>query len=871
VPVSHWFMSTKAAIAMSAASCPTEVGGVASDRTAVEPRCHHCGTLCGGSTYRKGDKAFCCQGCLTVFELLTENGLGQFYELGGALGVKAGEPAQAEQFQFVDEPGVRERLVDYSDERLTRVRFRLPAIHCIACVWLLENLFRLRAGLGGSEVNFPRKELALSFETGAVKLSEVVCLLTSLGYEPELRLSDLQPGRRAIGPRRLWVQIGLAGFAFGNTMLFSVASYLGLDSASGPGFQKVVGIISLLLAVPVLAYSALDYWRSAWISLRRGLLNIDVPIAAGIVALAGQSSYDVFSGRGVGYFDSLAGLLFFLLCGKLFQQKTFDRLAFDRDYRSFFPLSVQRRTVEGEQAISVLQVRVGDELVIRNGELIPADARVVDGPAMIDYSFVTGESEPVGRPVGEYVYAGGRQMGAAVRVQVTKDVSQGYLTSLWNQEAFRKEPRGESLDTVTNLYSQRFTKLVIGIAFGAALFWASVDPALSVKSFISVLIVACPCALALAAPFAFGTAQRVLARRSVFLKHSSVLESLARARAIVFDKTGTLTAGLGEVGFQGRQLNGAEAQWVAALTQHSVHPQALRVRQFLSGKGPALTVRGFQEVPGLGIEGVVNGHRLCLGSATWLGSRGVKVTPAADGTGSLVHFAIDGAYRGAFQLANSLRPDTDRLLAHLAKEYELSLLSGDTDRDQQRFRALLGPAAQLRFNQSPLDKLMFIRGRQQSGQMVIMVGDGLNDAGALQQSDVGIAVVENISAFSPASDVIMTVAMLPQLDQVARFSKATMHVTRASFALSAVYNVLGIAIAAQGLLAPVVCAVLMPLSSVTVVLFACGATAWIGQRWLGPVSSEANPAADWDRSGARAEDVVLAGGALQVPAAEVAA
>jgi len=326
-------------------------------------------------------------------------------------------------------------------------------------------------------------------------------LLSSLGYEPELKLSDLQLAAPVKPSRRLWLQLGLAGFAFGNTMLFSIASYLGLDSASGPGFQRLVGWISLVLSIPVIGYSALDYWRSASISLRRGLLNIDVPIAAGIIAIAAQSTTAVIRGQGTGYFDSLAGLVFFLLCGKLFQRKTFDRLAFDRDYRSFFPLSVRRRSAQGEENVSVSQLRVGDELVIRHGELIPADGRLIDGPALVDYSFVTGESDPVSKAAGEYLYAGGRQIGGALRVETTKAVSQGYLTSLWNQEAFRKPQQGECLDRLTNRYSQRFTKLVIAVALGAAAFWVCAgDSALALKSFTSVLIVACPCALALVAP-----------------------------------------------------------------------------------------------------------------------------------------------------------------------------------------------------------------------------------------------------------------------------------------------------------------------------------------------------------------------------------
>ncbi len=787
------------------------------------------------------DKAFCCRGCQTVFELLTESGLTDFYQLSPAAGVRIKATAKEDQFRYLDEPGVRTRLVDFTDARSTRVTFRLPAIHCIACVWLLENLFRLRPGLGETRVNFPRRELALSFDHTRVRLSEIVALLASLGYEPDLKFSDLENSTKPRTPRRLWLQLGIAGFAFGNTMLFSLCAYLGLDSFSGPQFQAVTGYLSLVLALPVVAYSASDYWRSAWISLREKLLTIEVPIAAGIAALFIQSVYEVVCGQGAGYFDSLAGLLFFLLSGKLFQQKTFDQLAFDRDYKSFFPLSVKRKRGGKEQNVSLSELVVGDRLMLRNGELIPADARLVSGAAMIDYSFVTGEAEPLEKLSGDYLYAGGRQIGGTLEVEMVKPVSQGYLTSLWNQDAFHK-PRGASLDTLTNRYSQRFTKIIIVIAIGAAVFWWFRDPRRAVKAFTSVLIVACPCALALAAPFALGTAQRVLARRQVFLKNPQVLETLTQVDTVVFDKTGTLTAaGAGAIVFHGAPLTEAEEGWLYSVTRHSTHPYAVRIGADIARQHFPEPVRSFLETAGGGMEGSVSGREIWMGSAAWLASRGGQLGTAgdrqADGPalgGSVVHVAIDGVYRGYYELASALRPQTAQLLDALARNYELALLSGDNAKQCARFTPWFGESTHLRFNQSPLTKLGFIQELQQSGRTVLMVGDGLNDAGALRQSDVGIAVVENINAFSPASDVILAAPMVVRLADVLRFSQASVGVVQAAFLISTVYNLVGISIAASGNLSPVVCAILMPLSSVTVVAFACGMTSWWGRR-LGPV------------------------------------
>jgi Cu+-exporting ATPase len=875
--------------------------------------CFHCGTRCRKTHFTRDDKFFCCQGCLTVFELLTENGLTEFYQLSEAAGVRVNGAARQDQFKFLDEPAVRERLVDFADARLTRVTFHIPAIHCIACVWLLENLFCLKPGLGQSQVNFPRKEVAIAFDTVGVKLSEVVALLASLGYEPELKLSALDAKPRRRGARRLWIQLGLAGFAFGNIMLFSISAYLGLDAFAGPGFREMVGAISLLLALPVVTYSALDYWRAAWTSLRQRLMNIDVPIAAGVAAIFVQSVYEVLSGRGYGYLDSLCGLIFFLLCGKWFQQKTYDRLAFDRDYKSFFPLSVTRRIpltqplatlspsdgerdgVRGiaanvqkiEEQVSLAQLAVGDRLVIRNGELIPADAKLINGPALIDYSFVTGESEPAEKKPEDYLYAGGRQMGSAIEVEMVKAVSQSYLTSLWNQDAFVKGKR-EALNTLTNRYSQRFTRLVLAVAVGAAVYWAFVNPALSLKALTSVLIVACPCALALAAPFALGTSQRVLARRNIFLKNPYVIETLARVDAVVFDKTGTLTAaGVGEVTWHGvspaltltlslgerdnrppshgkrctdevleitcKERNGRELfpfpggevederdgklsldeeRWLYSMTRHSTHPLPVRIGEAIAREHFPEPVRSFLETPGFGMEGSVDGHEIWMGSGAWLEPRGVAAGKMPAAPGSVVHVAIDGKYRGCFVLASAMRPETVRLVAGLNRKVQVALLSGDNERECRRFETLLGGKALLRFNQSPLDKLNFIKQQQQAGRTVMMVGDGLNDAGALKQSDTGVAVVENVSAFSPASDVIVAAGMVTRLADALRYAKQSVRVVEAAFLISAIYNLAGVAIAASGKLSPVVCAILMPLSSVSVVAFACGAATWFGRRTL---------------------------------------
>lgn len=800
---------------------------------ASEVACFHCGNPCPPSPREADGKAFCCPGCHAVFTLLNSCGLGDYYRFDGPPGTRdAVAPGGSNSsWDYLDRPEVAEKLLNFSNAETGIVTWHLPAIHCVACVWLLENLFRLHPGVGRSTVDYGRREATITFSKDRLRLGELAALLNSIGYPPELTLLQVSSKPPVHTRKRLWLQVGLAGFGFGNIMLMSLPAYLGLDSINGPWFQSIAGPLSLLLALPVVTYSALDYWRSAWTCLRQRLVTLDVPIALGLAAIYSRSAYEILSRTGDGYNDSLTGLIFFLLCGRLFQQKTHDHLAFDRDYRGFFPLAITRKRGTTLESAAVSELDVGDLLLLRNGELLPADAILVDGPACLDYSFVTGESHPVNRLPGEGLYAGGRQTGATIEVRITKPVSESYLTSLWNNEAFRKRTR-DDLDTVTNRYSRRFTWLVLVVAAGAAAYWAFANPALSIKAFTSVLIVACPCALALAAPIATGAAHRTLARQRLFLRNATVIEHLATLDTVVLDKTGTLTdpacaqLSITELGTR----PGLRLRHLAfSLARHSTHPASTRIAQALSSETLPSHVSAFSEHPGLGIEGIADGLSIRIGSLDWLGTHGPL--PASLPADASTGLAVDGRIEAVFAFRDSLRPEVRAMVREWrATGMPLTLLSGDTRREAARFTQLLGPQAALHFEQTPLAKLEHVRTLQSAGRRVLMIGDGLNDAGALRQADVGVAVVERIGAFSPASDAIADVAAMARLPEVLAFSRNVVRVVRTGFLISAAYNVLGIGIAAAGLLSPLVCAILMPLSSASVVLFSVGAVRWLARR-----------------------------------------
>jgi P-type Cu+ transporter len=793
--------------------------------------CQHCGAACGPGSVQHKKKTFCCQGCQTVFKLLQDNGLSQFYDIDSQVNIPIPKQSPSEAFDYLDHSPTRQQLLDFSNGETAKIRFHIPTIHCAACVWLLEHLYQLDSRIGESRVNLLTKELRVSFDEKSLNLSELVQHLHTLGYPPQLQLEQLNTENRSTAfVSKLTLQIGIAGFCFGNIMLLSFPHYLGLSPDSSNHFDSVVKILPLVLSLPILLFSASDYWLAAYRNVRRRRLSIEVPIVMGIVALTAESTYQTFANNQSGYWDSLAGLVFFLLCGKAFKQRTLDHLSFDQDYRAFFPLSVVRLGQGGDEAVNISEIKEGDRLRIRNEELIPADGQLLKGNGVIDYSFVTGESDPIDTPINSTVYAGGKNLGQGIDIMISKPVSESYLTSLWNHQVFQKNNHRKFL-TLTDQVSRYFTLAILLIAVTSAAYWWFTDPRQTVRVFASVLIVACPCALALSAPFASGTALRILTKASIHIKDTTVIERLAKITDIVFDKTGTITHSEPQTTqFQGTPLTGTESRALGSVAQHSTHPHSISLHHLLGSPSNSKKISHFNETKGSGVKAQFGNLEVIYGSLQWLESNRISIPLVRLQALPSIHLAINGVYRGHFLITPRYRPAIHELMDQLNENYALKLASGDSERDRDTLRAFFGKKAEMSFDQSPYSKLRLIEELQTNHQHVLFVGDGLNDAGALKQADVGIAITERTAHFTPASDAILGADRLSLLPRVLQFSKSTVRIIIASFGLSFAYNVIGISLAASGQLSPLVAAILMPLSSITIVAFSTGATAWAAAR-----------------------------------------
>lgn len=798
------------------------------EQVKIDPRalCYHCGEDIVEEGIDIGDKHFCCSGCKTVYEILSQNNLCEYYNREAQPGINQKHQIREGKFGFLDDENVTQKLLHFQQNEQCHVMFYLPQMHCSSCIWLLENLPQVNKGVLKSEVDFIKKEVRVIFDKSKTSLRKVAETLTLIGYEPHISLQDVSDKKVKKHNTARIVKIGIAGFCFGNIMMLSFPEYFSLNPEEHPGLNTWFSALNVLLSLPVFFYCAFEFFESAYKGLRQKFLNIDAPIALAIVITFARSLYEIGSGTGAGYLDSMSGIVFFMLVGRYFQDKTYQNLSFERDYKSYFPLGV---TVleEGatEKQIPVSELKPSHRIRIHHGEIIPADSILFMGKASIDYSFVSGESLPVEKSIGEILYAGGKQCGSAIELEVVKEISQSYLTRLWNNDSFKQEKERDKKSFVHYL-SRYFTYILFSIAFFATVYWQVEDASKTWQVLTAVLIVACPCALLLSATFTNGNMLHALGSKGIYVKNAGVLEDMSNINSIVFDKTGTITEQSGsELLYKGEELNDYQQQLFRTLSSQSNHPLSKGVYSRLAVSSK-LKLSDFVEEKGKGLSANIDGHEVRMGSADWI----AKGFHTVDTKRSSVYLALDGKVLGYFEVNHHYRKGLEQVVSELRETYTLAVVSGDNASEEQRLSGIFGKESTLLFNRQPQDKLDYIKRLQAQNKTVMMVGDGLNDAGALRQSDIGIAISDNTNTFSPSCDVIFSGASFPLFGKFIRFCRRQKHIIYVSFVLSILYNIIGLYFAVSGQLEPVIAAILMPVSSISIVLFTSGATFVLAKR-----------------------------------------
>lgn len=792
--------------------------------------CFHCGQ-CNPKVPIKFDrKSFCCIGCKSVYEILNSKELNAYYEFNRTPGVRP-EDRYYNQFDSLDTPEIFDKVVNFSENGITLVNFKIPVIHCTSCILVLESLKKINNSIIDSYVNFNKKTVQISFRNEQLKLSELAKFLTKLGYKPIISYerSDIQQEN---SNNQLLIKLSIAGFSFGNVMLFALPEYISdITDWWMNQYKDLFRYLMFLLSLPVVFYSSIDYYQSAISGIRNKVLNINVPISIGIIILFLRSTYESYYDISSGYFDTLCGLLFFMLIGKHFQQKTYQSLSFNRDYKSFYPISVTIVDFEKRQKnILLSDLKAGDRILIRNEEIIPADVILLHGNAQINNSFITGESDLIQKKKGDKIYAGGKQIGTLIECKVIKGVNQSYLTELWNHSTFKKKDES-ILNSLTTQVSKYFTATILLITFLSGIFWYFISEHDYSKMFqviCAILIVACPCSLALSSPFTMGNMMRILSQLQFYVKDSNTIEKMAKVNHLVFDKTGTISiANQMKVKFEGEELTEQQKLSIFLLVQNSNHPLSRNIAKYLGFQHNYNEIHNFKEIVGKGIKGILNNQIYKIGSSKWA----LKEPVTSSVNRTEVYVSINGQMKGKFILSNYYRYGLKSLINHL-KPYRISLLSGDNESEKEKLHQFFDISSKLLFNQTPEDKILYIQDLQHNGNKVLMIGDGLNDAGALQQSDLGIAISEDVNGFTPASDVILDGKNFHLLYDFLQLSKKSVCIVWICFAISFFYNILGLSFAISGNLNPFVAAILMPISSITVVLFTSVSTWWITRKYL---------------------------------------
>lgn len=775
--------------------------------------CYHCGEPLRKDVIVHDEKNFCCEGCSLVYDLLKENNLCTYYSLSQ----NPGHKTETGVFDFLNEPEVKNKLIHYREGSIIHFRWRIPSMHCSSCIWLLEHLQKMDYGILSARVDFTGKQLSLVMDEQKTTVASVANLLARLGYRPLIENEKSAAVAGESSYKNLTYRIGVAGFCFANIMMLSLPEYFSGGSIGDVKLEKFFPYLNLLLSLPVFFYSAAVFFKNSWQGLLQRTAVIDLPISIGIIAMMARSVYDIVTASGPGYLDSMTGLVFFMLIGRKFQDYTFDWLRFDREFNSYFPMAVTVSDNEIERTIPVEEVKPGQTAIIRSNEIIPFDSILTEGKAWIDYSFITGESRLSEVLPGETIYAGGRQKGSLISVMVKNIASKKHLENLWNYSG--KKLQQSLFKKLTEKITHWFMAVTFSVAIGSFVYWQLNSPAMAIHAFTSVLVIACACALLLSSPFTFGNVLRMLGRHKIFLRNHQVIEQLAGIDTIVFDKTGTLTDNEHPViQFCFDPLNEEEVNGVMHLLRQSSHPLSRMLFNKLNsqnGKREWKTeVKNFIEEPGAGISGEVNGMKIKIGSLSFTG----KGDNLPDST--RVHIAINNDYKGYASFQVNYRKGIESMINRLKKNgYSLHLLSGDKDSGKHQLKKMFGEIPMI-FEAKPEEKQKYIEQLQREGKKVLMMGDGLNDTGALLQSHAGLAVSDSVNNFSPSCDGLLDSSQVTRLPQLLKLSKGAITVINLSFLLALLYNVLAVSVAATGKLTPVFAAVLMPVSTISLVLFA---------------------------------------------------
>lgn len=792
------------------------------DRKAKITQCAHCRLSVDsqGGGFISGESWFCCRGCEAVFKLLDNLDLKRFYDLqSDGAGVSAAELKESD-LQIFDSAEFLSRSVVTNGGR-SRMTVGILEMHCPACVWLLEKLPSLNLDIKSAQVNFSTKELSLIFDSASLTPKEAAKEISRLGYTP-IPVSENKEHAAARTIRDLYVRLAVAAFGAMNTMMLSVSLYQGQVTGIEPEYRRLLEYGSLVLSLPVVFYSALPFYRRSIQGLVNGVVHIDLPLSIGIVVGFAASVAALFSGSAAAYFDTICMLICLLLIGQVLQGEILRRIRYGAD-AEWALLPQFARTPSGMVAID--KIRPGDRILVADGEIVPVDGEVIGGRSSINKSVITGESLPEAVTVGSSLVGGAVNYGAQIEMQATKSAEASSLSLI--EGAVRGAARS-SYSRMIDKISKRFVVVVLGAAVMTFLGWWILERDLrqAVLSAVALLVVTCPCAIGLAVPLAIRVGLARARARGILVKDEAALEAISKVRRVFFDKTGTLTRPQLSVSEEWRAFGVASGQ-VASLVlslERDVknHPVADSLKSFARGvlsQELSVGMEAEMEVeyrPGVGVFGAGAGDQYSISALQEAELEpeviSIYASILAAGRSPLAVRKADKIL-AIFSVGSDLKTAAVAVVSELrALQREVHILSGDSA------AAVSSVAKSLKIDEGSTQAAVSpIQKAQQLREDCMMVGDGVNDLLALKRAGVGVAISGGVAASMAVASVFLRSGELQDVSVLVRGADDIMKVVRLNLGFSLVYNIAVGAAAILGYVNPFVAAILMPISSITVI------------------------------------------------------
>ncbi len=765
------------------------------------------------------DVYFCCNGCQGVYHLLKDDGLDSFYEKIG--NSKIAPPLQVESdSSSFDMESFKQRYIKTTTDGFSSVDLVIEGIHCAACIWLNEKVLANTEGIVDASINFTNNKAKIVWDEDTIALSKVIDTIRSIGYNAYPYDRTAEDIKATKNKKDYFMRMAIAVFASMNIMMIDVAKYAGFFSGMKDETLHLVHIAEFIFSTPVLFYSGWIFFKGAYYGLKNRIVNMDLLVSSGATLTYIYSLYVLFGGKGHSYFDSVAMIITFVLVGKYLEVigkknavDTMDKI------RSQVPHEATIVEEGVKKVVPLDAVKVGDIIEVKRGEKATVDGVLIGSSATFDESSLSGESLPVEKKEGATIYSGTINSGKVIRYTATKNYANSTLSNIVNllEDALASKPE---IEDTTNELSKYFsiTILFLALATFGAWYWIGGDFEEALIVAISVIVIACPCALALATPIASLIGISWAAEKGLLFKEAKFIETFSKVDTVVLDKTGTITEGKLDVKNVTGEISSEILPQLYALSDSSTHPVSLAIKKYLEKNFESIEtieLSNIEQVEGKGLKANYDSKIIAGGNSRLIDE--LEIDFEFDTVYTVYHFAMDGRVVLSFELDDGLKEGVKELIDYLSTiDVNIIMATGDNEKVANRVANSIG-LKDYKSELSPIDKANYIKSLKENGKRVVMVGDGINDALALSYADVAIAMGSGADVALAISDVVILNNSLKAIEDSFMISRRTFKFIKQNLAISLIYNVITIPIAMAGYVIPLVAALSMSLSSLLVV------------------------------------------------------